>query len=125
MSGKNIKISELSWGLPNVQSALVGWEVPIVADYIKQDYVNDEIVNITEKKKIRGVLQPLKATEINLKPEGQRAWAWYQLHVNPQYKELQVGQYVHINGQKYKIMACNNYDMYGYLEYHVVRGYNA
>lgn len=124
MANKINKISDINWGLPNLTNALRGWEVPIIADYIKQEEINGDIVNISEQKRIRGVLQPLKAQEVNLKPEGQRAWSWYELHISPEFKELQVEQYVHINGNKYKIMAVKNYDMYGYLEYHCVRGYD-
>lgn len=125
MIGKDIKISMLSGGLPKIQVAMNGWEVPIKADYIKQQVVDGEIVNISNKKTIYGVMQPLKTEEVNLKPEGQRSWSWYQLHVKEIYKPLQVEQMVNIGGNDYKIMAVKNYEMYGYIEYHIVRGYDA
>lgn len=112
-------------GLPNVVGAMKGWQVPVVANYIKQMLVDDELIEVNRTTRIFGVLQPLKAQEIQLKPEGERAWPWYQLHVEAaKYKRLRVGQDVDIKNENFRVMAAKNYNLYGYIEYHLVREYD-
>lgn len=120
---KITKLSELSSGMPQMQTALHGWEVAIYADYIKQEWVNGEVVEIKKTEKIIGTRQPLKSEEVELKPEGQRNWAWYQLHVDSKYKRLETQQVVNIKGEDYRIMAVKDYSLNGFYEYHVVKDY--
>lgn len=124
MAGRNLKISQMNSGLPQMTNALTGWEVAVVANYVKQEIIDGDIVDSSYTKKMQGVLQPLKAEQIALKPEGQRSWAWYWLHVKPQYDKLRTEQIVLINNIPYKVMAVKNYDIYGYIEYEVIRDYS-
>ena len=124
MAGRNIKINMLNSSLPNMSDALNGWEVSIVADYISQVNINNEIVNIAQKQRIAGVLQPLRPEDVELKPEGQRSWSWFMLHVKPHYNKLRVEQQIEINKQPYKVMSVKDYQHYGYVEYHVIRSYH-
>lgn len=109
--------------LPNVSDTLTGWEVDIYAVFVKQSMIDGEIINQDIIKKISGTLQPLKAEEVDLKPEGQRAWQWYDIHVKSVYPVLRVEQKIKVNNIDYKIMAVKDYSLYGYVEYHVVRNY--
>lgn len=124
MAGNKIKVNMLGGQLPNMSTTLNGWEVSILADYVKQEWVNGEITNISYTKAIQGVLQPLKPEDIELKPEGERNWNWNQIHVKSGYDLLRVAQIVKINNIPYKIMAVKNYELYGYVEYHAIRDYN-
>ena len=124
MAGKNIKINMLGGSLPNMNDALNGWEVSIVADYIRQINSNNEIKNVTHTQRIAGVLQPLRPEDVELKPEGQRSWSWFMLHVKPHYRKLRVEQQIDIDKQPYKVMSVKDYQRYGYIEYHVIRSYN-
>lgn len=119
---KKTKLSELS-GMPKMQTALQGWEVAIYADYIKQEWVNGEVVEIKKTEKIIGTRQPLKSEEVELKPEGQRNWSWYQLHTDSAYKRLEVQQVVNIKGEDYRVMAVKDYSLNGFYEYHVIKDY--
>lgn len=119
---KKMKLSELS-GMPQMQTALQGWEVAIYADYIKQEWVNGEPVEIKKTEKIIGTRQPLKSEEVELKPEGQRNWVWYQLHVDSAYKRLEIQQVVNIKGEDYRVMAVKDYSLNGFYEYHVIKDY--
>lgn len=123
MAGKDIKINMINGMLPNVSDTLTGWEVDIYAVFVKQSMVDSEIINQDIIKKISGTLQPLKAEEVDLKPEGQRAWQWYDIHVKSVYPILRVEQKIKVNNIDYKIMAVKDYSLYGYVEYHVVRNY--
>lgn len=123
MAGRNTKISDINLNLPQMQSAIKGWEVNIYANYITQEMVNGEIVEKSRTVKIVGVRQPLKPEEVALKPDGQRAWAWYWLHVDSKYKPLEYQQEVRIKGETYRIMAVKDYSLDGYYEYHAIKGY--
>lgn len=123
MAGKDIKINMINGMLPNVSDTLTGWEVDIYAVFVKQSMIDGEIINQDIIKKISGTLQPLKAEEVDLKPEGQRAWQWYDIHVKSVYPVLRVEQKIKVNNIDYKIMAVKDYSLYGYVEYHVVRNY--
>lgn len=121
---KKNKLSELNnSGMPQVQTALQGWEVTVYADYIKQEWINGEPVEIKKTEKIIGTRQPLKTEEVELKSEGQRNWAWYWLHVDAKYKPLSVQQVIKIKDTDYRIMAVKDYSLNGYYEYHIVKDY--
>ncbi len=124
MAGKDIKVNMIGSGLPNVSTALIGWEVNVTADYITQDYdENNDIINTHKKVNIKGVLQPLKPNEVNLKPEGQRNWNWNMLHVQAGNPALGIEQIIEINSIPYKVMAIKDYELYGYIEYHVIKDF--
>lgn len=123
MAGNKIKISDINLNLPQMQSAIAGWEVNIYANYITQEMVDGEVVENSHTEKIVGVRQPLKPEEVELKPEGQRAWSWYWLHVDSKYKPLKYEQEVTIKGETYRVMAVKDYSLDGFYEYHVVKGY--
>jgi hypothetical protein len=120
---KITKLSELSSGMPQMQTALQGWEVLILADYIKQEWVNGEPVEIKKTEKIIGTRQPLKFEEVALLPEGQRNWKHYWLHVDAKYKQLNIQQVVNIKDEDYRIMAVKDYSLNGFYEYHIVKDY--
>lgn len=117
------KLSEIFGGLPNLAIALKGWEIPIEADFITQENIDGKITDVSNKKIIKGVIQPMSAETIQIKPEGQRAWAWYLIHINPSYQRLRVEQKLTIKGEKYKIMEVKNFIPYGFMEYHVIKDY--
>lgn len=123
MAGKDIKLNMINGMLPDVSDTLTGWEVSIFAIVVKQEMIDGEIFENKIKKVFKGVMQPLKAEEVALKPDGQREWKWYQVHVKKYYPILRAEQKIEIMGKTYKIMAVKDYNLYGYVEYHVVKDY--
>lgn len=123
MAGRSLKISQMRSGMPNVLEALDGWMMDFIVDLSKQEEIDGDYVYCSKFKKMQGVMQPLKTEEINLKPEGQRAWEWYQLHVQANQVRIPVGKIVTFKNKKYKIMAMKDYSLNGYFEYHIVRDY--
>lgn len=119
----SIKIGQVVGGLPQLDIGLSGWEVEVKANFITQEYVDGKITDISNIQVIKGVLQPLKTEDVNIKPEGQRNWIWQQLHVKKTYPKLRNEQIVEINDKNYKIMAQKDYTQYGYVEYHLVEDY--
>lgn len=121
---KITKLNELNnSGMPQMQTALQGWEVTIYADYIKQEWINGEPVEIKKTEKIIGTRQPLKTEEVALLPEGQRNWKHYWLHVDAKYKPLSIQQVIKIKGNDYRINAVKDYSLNGFYEYHIIEDY--
>ena len=117
-----LKISDIS-NLPQVDEAIDGWEVDINANKKEQSLSQGDIVYKDIYVKLKGVLQPLRMDELELKDEAQRTWRWYWLHVKKNYPLLQVNQQVYIKGKKYKIMSVKDFSLNSYIEYEVILDY--
>lgn len=107
--------------MPNVGPTLNGWFKPIVLEVITigRDPKTFQVIETAELINTLGVKQPLSKRRLELKPEGQRAWDWQQLHVTPEVV-LEPGMYIRIGGVKYRVMASGNYRDMGYVEYELV-----
>ena len=126
MTGRNIKINQLSANLPDVSEVMDGWEVPMTANYVAQSVVDGVITDTEVNKSIKGIIQPLKAEEIALKEEGQRSFDWYLVHVRDDvYGELFTTQILIINSIPYKIKAKKDWVLNGYREYHAIRDFES
>lgn len=123
MSGRNIKINQIASGMPQVDSAIDGWEISFIVKRIRQVRIDGEIKNRSTFDKISGCLQPLQPKQLMLKPEGQREWKWYQLHVKKQYASVPNGTIIKINNTEYKVMASKDYTLNGYIEYHLLQDF--
>lgn len=101
-----------------------GWMRTITMKRVAQTVV-DGLVKQTEYDfTFRGTMQPLSPRAIALKPEGQRAWEWIQLHVFDG-KILCDNDRVSYFGRLYKVMATLDYSQSNYIEYHLVRDFQA
>ena len=117
MAGRNIKINQMSSGLPDVSDVLNGWEIPITANYVTQQVVDGIVTDVAMKKFIKGLKQPLKPEDVALKDEGQRSWSWNQIHIRESlYGELFTTQILTINGVNYKIKIPSGFRrIYGHF----------
>lgn len=71
----------------------------------------------------KGTIQPLSPKLIALKPEGQRAWEWLQIHCFSGPLNLRNNDQIIYNGKDYKIMGINDYSLNGFIEYHAIEDY--
>lgn len=109
-------------GLPKIKFALNGWEYNItlnkitssIVDYVKQDVI--------EEISFKGVIQPLTAEQLRLKPLESRSWEWLMIHTRT-YSELETNDLIEYEGKKYKVMMKKDYNLNGYYEYHLVKDY--
>jgi len=90
-------------------------------DVYGQDW--DQKAKPVTKVVFQGVIQPLSPKAIALKPEGQRAWTWLQIHCFAGSLNLTTNDRIIYNGSRYKVMAVLDYSLNNYIEYHVVRDY--
>lgn len=86
-----------------------------------------QIVDFEEKEveqpfTTSGMISPLSGRQLEMKPEGQRAWEWLQLNCENGL-ELKPDEIVKYRGTKYRITGNKNYSAYGYSYYEMVNDY--
>ncbi len=110
-------------GMPQMQTTLTGWEVPLTLTKMIQS-VNDGFVSFTEQTfNFMGVWQPLKDEQLQFLPENQRSWEWIWIHAKASELNLQTADKVIFNDKRYKVMAVKDYCLNGFIEYQLVRDY--
>jgi hypothetical protein len=110
-------------GMPQMRAAFAGWAKPITLNKRVQN-VTDGIINYTVTPyTFQGTIQPLSPKTIALKPEGQRAFTWLQIHALAGALNLDVDDQIVYNSQNYKIMAVLDYSLNNFIEYHAVQDY--
>ena len=110
----NAKDKQLTYtGLPQVGEVLPSWFQPLTFDVITKTVVNYEVAETKITISTQGVRQPMSAQQLQIKPEGQRAWKW----------ETKVDDIIIFDGVKYRVAERWNWSEYGYLEYHICQAY--
>lgn len=117
------KLNQLS-GMPKMSAAFAGWFQSITLQVVTQTVGADHFVQqATKSVTFKGTIQPLSPKQIALKPEGQRAWTWLQIHCEGTNLTFQDNDIITYNGQNYKIMATRDYSLNNYIEYHAIQDY--
>lgn len=115
-------INQIS-GMPQMNAAFSGWFNTITLKKITQDVVAGFLEQIEQDLIFKGVIQPLSAKQIALKPEGQRAFTWLQIHCLASDANLNVDDRIIYNSKLFKIMALKDYSLNNYIEYHAIEDY--
>jgi hypothetical protein len=108
--------------IPKIQVALNGWESPVTLIKVTQSIVDYETVNVEEEISFQGVVQPLTAEALQLKPLETRSWEWLMIHTRTS-AEIFTNDLIRYDGKEYKVMFEKNYSLNGYYEYHLVKNY--
>ncbi len=107
-------------GMPQVGGAFAGWQQTITMMKITQSVTDGLVTDTSNPFVFQGTIQPLSPKMIALKPEGQRAWEWLQVHCMAGCANLDTNDRVSYNGKIYKVMGQNDYSLNGFIEYHLV-----
>jgi hypothetical protein len=121
-NGKDMPLNQNSGTLPDVSGAMLDYFQPMVFAVVVKTVDNFQAVETKSSVNFQGVWQPLSARQLMLKPEGQRAWKWFQVHAEPALI-LQTDQLITYLGVQYRVMADKDYRLYGYVEYHLVEDF--
>lgn len=116
--------SVMESGMPQMGHVLDGWEVPLTLVKIIQDVIDGELVYSEIRFNFRGVWQPLRDEQLELKPEGQRSWEWIQLHVKSgSGLNLETADKVIFRNELFKVIEKKDYTLNGYVEYQLCKDY--
>lgn len=113
-------------GMPQISGVLDGWKKPITLMKIMQNVVNGIPVDVPQAINFEGTIQPLSPKLLSLKPEGQRGFAWLQIHAVSGSLNLNDNDRIQIpvyDNKIYKVMGVLDYSLNGYIEYHAIEDY--
>jgi len=108
---------------PQICAAFQNWQSDITLVVVKQQIVDGLVKDIERQMTFKGVIQPLGAQKLMLKPEGERAWKWLQIHCFSGKLNLDPNDRILYRDEYFKIMADNDYSLNNYVEYHLVKDY--
>lgn len=109
--------------LPQLDRPVASWSIPITLERIKQSIVDGDKIETTEKIQFKGVIQPMKTEELQFKPENLRSFNWLWIHALAGTLNLQTGDKIIYNKERYKIMGVKDYSLYSYIEYEAILDY--
>jgi hypothetical protein len=110
-------------GMPQMGAAFRGWMSSITLTRVTQS-IEDGLVETREQKiSFQGTVQPLSPQKTALKPEGQRAWKWLQIHCFTGGTNLATNDKIIYNGELFKVMDILDYKLNNYIEYHITADY--
>lgn len=113
----------LKSGMPQMDTTLTGWEVPLTLIKLTQSIYEGDLVTSQTTYKFQGVWQPFSMQQLALLPEGQRSWSHYWLHVKSSQLDLKTADKFIFENHRYKVVELKDYHLNGFIEYHVVLDY--
>lgn len=119
-NGKNTPLNVKTGTVPDVSGAMQDWFQPMVFSQVLKTNTGFQVVETKNQIFFRGVIQPLSGRQLQLLPEGQRAWTWLWLHADPSLT-LEVDEVVNYLGVQTRVMSQKDYRIYGYVEYQLVQ----
>ena len=110
-------------GMPQMNTTLQWWQVPLTLVKITQNVVDGDLVTTEKQIKFQGVWQPFSMQQLALLPEGQRDWSHYWLHVESGNFDLTTGDKFIFENHRYKVIELKDYHLNSFIEYHVILDY--
>ena len=121
--GESRSLNQIS-SAPQISPDFSGWGSSLLLVQITQQIIDGLVQDIIHQTPFHGVVQPLSPKQLMLKPEGERAWAWLQIHIQANSPvKLNVNDRIMYNCCKYKVMARLDYSANNYIELHVVQDF--
>ncbi len=121
-NGADTPLNVKTGTIPDVSGGMFDWFQPMTFTQIVKSTVDFQLVETATDITFRGVIQPLSNRDLRLKPEGQRAWTWLQLHAQT-VLNLEVDDVVKYLGVQTRVMARKDYTLYGYFVYELVQDF--
>lgn len=109
--------------LPNLTNAVLAWAQQLEFVVASKSIEDFDIKESYITYRVLGTKQPLKAQTIAIKPEGQRAWKWYELHLSPQAK-INIDDVISFGGcDVFRVYGKEDFSEYGYVRYEIAQGF--
>lgn len=121
-NGANLPLFSKAGDVPDVSGALTSYFQQMVFQKLTKTVSGFQLVETALNLNFRGVIMPLSAQKLQMKPEGQRQWIWQQLYADPSLF-LNPDDGIAYNGIYYRVMAKTDYTLYGYVTYDLVQTY--
>lgn len=122
-NGKNSPLGSGAQFVPDVSNGVMDLMQNVRVGIMQKVNTNGYTSEIPVYSKSMATKIPFSARQLEIKPEGQRSWAWYRLLMLTNITLKTDDRFV-MDGVKYRVMRTSNYSEYGYNEYDVVEDYN-
>lgn len=122
INAANIPLNQLSGTVPNVSGALKDYFQKMVFAPLEKTVSGFRVVENVDPIDFWGVIMPLNPRQLMLKPEGERAWTWFQLFAEPGIN-LSVDDVIQYLSVQYRVMGQTDFSLYGYIEYQLVQDF--
>jgi hypothetical protein len=107
---------------PDMAGTITGWFAPLEVTIVRTQIVDGEAVEFPQRTcSTAGILQPMKARALMLKPDGHRAFRWFTLHTALGI-DLKPDDLATIRGVIYRVMAVWDWSRAGYMKYELTEG---
>lgn len=122
--GGPLKLNQVSF-MPQLGSALAGWQQNITLEIITQIVIDGFPTNQYLPISFKGTIQPLSPQKIRLKLEGKWSFVWLQIHCMGNGLKLKTNDRIRYCGKFYVVDGILDYNLNGYMEYHVVEDFTS
>lgn len=109
--------------LPNLQGALDNWYQKVVISILTKSNIDFQLSETASSVEYMVVVQPFTTRQLIIKPEGQRAWNWYTIHVKGTDFEPCMDDVIFFDKKRYRIMQKFEWSQYGYTEIQAVEDF--
>jgi hypothetical protein len=105
-------------------AAFGAWSQNFTFECITKQLENFQTVERKRAINFRGVIAPLKVRQLEIKPEGQRAWRWLEVHAKT-CLALKIDDEIIYKCVRYRVMAVHDWSDYGYFRYEIAEGFQS
>lgn len=124
-NAKNIPLNLQTGSIPNMGVSLLDWFQYITFGQVTKVVEGFQVKETVTDVSFWGIIQPLTERQLILKPEGQRAWTWFDLYVQASPAgaviSLNVDDVVIWNQKQTRVMGRKDYALYGFTEMSLVQ----
>jgi hypothetical protein len=108
--------------LPKLNTAIGAWSQCLKFDCIHKSIENFQVIERHRAVNFKGVIAPLSPRQLEIKPEGQRAWRWFEVHATADLEIKPDDEVVH-KCVRYRVMAVHDWSDYGYFRYEIAEAF--
>lgn len=110
-------------GAPQMTDTIRGWAEDVIFCRTRQTVASGLVKQATTRTAGHACIAPLNTQALAKKSEGERAWQWFTAFIVGVNEELQPGDFIEIQNEKYRIMGQGSYGRHGFLVYEAVKNY--
>ncbi len=121
-NGKDTPLGAAAQYVPDVSNGIMDLMHNVTVGVMQKNNVNGYSKEVPIYIKTMAVRQPFKPRQLEIKPEGQRSWQWFRMHMLVNVR-LKVDDRFSMDNVFYRVMSASDYSEFGYYEYDVIQDY--
>lgn len=108
--------------VPDVSGAIQDYYQYMVFTRVVKTVQNFQVVETPTAINFRGLIEPFTEKRLEMKPEGQRQWSWFEVTSDASL-QLVPDEVITYQNVQYRVMSLKNMQLYGYMQYEIVQDY--